>query len=83
MSDVHIIYALTGEARGDLLAFLLNIEDKWQKPFDIRWRYIISVGALYEGFAFQVENGHQARHVNHKRYVKGRHTAVIQIWYLS
>ena len=46
MADVHIVHALVGETRRDLLAFLLHLEAQRKKSFDICGWDVVSVGAL-------------------------------------
>jgi len=62
MPDVHVVDTLTGEAWGDLLAFLLYIKNEWKKSLDVGWWNVISVRSLNQRFSFEVENGDQRRH---------------------
>lgn len=60
--DVHEVDALAGEARRDLLPFLLDVEHERQKALDVRERHVIAVGALDKGLALQIEDGDEGGH---------------------
>jgi hypothetical protein len=57
MADVHVVYALVGETRCDLLAFLLHLETEWEESFDVGGWDIVSVRALDERLALEIEDG--------------------------
>ena len=57
MADVHIIDTLSRETWSHLLSLLLEIKDYWQEAFDVGGRDVVSVGALDQGFALEVEDG--------------------------
>lgn len=56
MADVHVVYALVGEAGCELLAFLLHFEAQWEKSFDVGSRNIVSVRTLDERFPLEIED---------------------------
>jgi hypothetical protein len=62
MADVHVVYALAGEARGDLLALLLDVEDEREEALDIGRGHVVAVGALDERLALEVEDCDEAGH---------------------
>lgn len=67
MADVHVVYALTGDTRGDLLTLLFDIKDEGEKAFNIGWGHIVSVGALDEGLSLEIEDGYQTSHDDYVR----------------
>jgi hypothetical protein len=54
VADVHVIYALTGETRGDLLALLLNVEDEGKETLDVGRGNIVAITALDERFTLEI-----------------------------
>ena len=56
MADVHVVYALVGKTGCDLLAFLLHLEAEREESFDVGGRDIVSVGALDERLALEIED---------------------------
>jgi len=56
MADMHVVYALAGETGCDLLALLLHVEAQREKSFDVGGWDIVSVGALNERLALEIED---------------------------
>lgn len=56
MADVHVVYALVGETWCELLTLLFHLEAKREKSFDVVGRDIVSVGALDERLALEIED---------------------------
>lgn len=56
MANVHVVHALVGETGRELLTFLLHLEAQWEESFDICCRNIVSVRALNERFALEIED---------------------------
>ena len=65
VADVHVVYALIGEAGRHLLALLLDVEDEREEAVDVGGGDIVAVGALDEWFALEVEDRYQAGHARH------------------
>jgi len=68
MADVHVIYALTGEAWGDLLALLLDVEDEGKEPFDIGRGYVVAIRPLDERLALEIEDSNKGSHNKHTQF---------------
>jgi hypothetical protein len=62
MADVHVVYALAGEAGGDLLALLLEVKDEGEEALDIGRGDVVAVRALDERLALEVEDSYKAGH---------------------
>lgn len=62
MSDVHKVDSLISEAGSDLLALLLEFEDKREEALYLSSRNIVSVRTLNKRLSFEVEDGYEAGH---------------------
>ena len=56
MADVHVVYTLVGETGCELLTLLLHLEAQREKSFDVGCWDIVSVGALDERLALEIED---------------------------
>lgn len=56
MPDVHVVYTLVGKTGCELLTFLLHLEAQRKESFDVGGRDIVSVRALDERLALEIED---------------------------